>query len=309
MDSEILFRVLLLQDYNTRLVLTSTLLLGLSSGLIGTFLLLRRRALMGDALSHACLPGLAVAFLLLVALGGDGRSLPFLFLGALVFGLLGTGTVLLIRNFTRVKDDAAMGIVLSVFFGAGVALLGLIQNLPQASAAGLGSFLYGKTAALLLEDFFLIVGLTLLSTVVCLLFRKELLLLCFDENFARSSGFHPPRLDALLMVLLALVTVVGMQAVGLILILAFLIIPAAAARFWSDDVRFLLALSAGIGALSGYLGATLSALTPNLPAGAVIVLTATAFFLISFVFGSRRGLWWQWQHRHFSLRAPKEEVS
>ena len=153
-----ILNVLLLRDYNTRLVVLSTAMLGLAAGLIGTFLFLRKRALVGDALSHAMLPGIAIAFIVMVLMGGDGKSLAGLLAGAALFGMLGVGCVLLIRNLTRLKDDAALGIVLSVFFGLGVALLGLVQDMPQGSAAGLQSCIYGKTASIVRSDRLLIAG-------------------------------------------------------------------------------------------------------------------------------------------------------
>ncbi|MFP4541258.1 MAG: iron chelate uptake ABC transporter family permease subunit [Opitutales bacterium] len=287
---ELLWRVLTLQDYNTRLVILSTATLGIAAGLVGSFLLLRKRSLMGDALSHACLPGIGLAFLLAVALGNEGKDLVTLLVGATVTGVIGVLMVLMVRNTTRIKDDAAMGIVLSVFFGGGVAILGMVQNLPGASAAGLESFIYGKTASMILQDFFLLVGVALVALLASVVLLKEFTLLCFDEGFGRSQGWPVGGLDVLLLALVAAVTVVGLQAVGLILIIAFLITPAAAARFWTHDLRRMLLLAAAIGGLSGWLGAALSALLPRLPAGAVIVLVAAAIFLFSMVFGRSRGV-------------------
>jgi manganese/zinc/iron transport system permease protein len=285
-----IMRVITLRDYNTRLVVFSTSLLGLASGWVGTFLLLRKRALMGDALSHACLPGIAIAFMLMVLLGDSGKSLAGLLAGATISGLLGVAAILTIRHTTRIKDDAAMGIILSVFFGLGVVLLGMVQQMPGASAAGLEGFIYGKTASMVKSDFHLLVGLSLLSGSVCLLLAKEFTLLCFDEGFGRATGWPITRLDVILLALVAAVTVVGLQAVGLILIIAFLIIPAAAARFWTDNLLHMLLLAGGIGAISGWLGSSISALAPRLPAGAIIVLVTALIFIVSMSFGARSGL-------------------
>jgi manganese/zinc/iron transport system permease protein len=287
--SEIL-DVLLLRNYNTRLVVVCTLLLGCASGLMGGFLLLRKRSLMGDTLSHATLPGVCLAFFISVLLGGQGKSLPLLLLGATLSGLLGCATVLFIRNRSRIKDDAAMGIVLSVFFGAGVALLTMVTKMPDGAAAGLESFIYGKTASMILSDFRLLVGVTGSVLLLSTLLFKEFRLLCFDETYASAQGWPVKRLDGLLLGLVTAVTVVGLQAVGLILIIAFLITPAAAARFWTDRLDQMLFLSALIGGVSGWLGASLSALTPNMPAGALIVLVAALFFLFSMFFGFERGV-------------------
>ncbi len=285
-----IWNVLFLRDYNTRLVVICTMLLGCACGLMGGFLLLRKRSLMGDTLSHATLPGVGLSFMLAVALGGDGKSLPILLAGAAITGVIGCAAVLFIREQTRIKDDAAMGIVLSVFFGAGVAILGVIQTMPEGSAAGLESFIYGKTASMVMSDFQILVLVTICVITCSLLLFKEFRLLCFDENFAAALGWPVKFLDILLLALITAVTVAGLQAVGLILIIAFLITPAAAARFWTNQLDRMLVLSALIGAASGWLGASLSAFIPRLPAGAVIVLVAALFFVVSMLIGTERGV-------------------
>ena len=285
-----LFRVVTLQDYNTRVVVIGTTLLGLAAGLVGTFLLLRKRALLSDAISHATLPGIALAFILMSIVLGNGKQLLGLIAGAAVFAVLGTASVMFIPKYTRLKDDAALGIVLSVFFGLGIALMGLATRMETGNAAGLSSFIYGKTASMLFFDAMLIALTALASTIFCILFFKEFALLCFDADYGATQGWPVTRLDFLLMSLVVVVTVIGLQAVGLILVVALLIIPAAAARFWTFNLRHMLWLSGVIGALSGMFGSSISALMANLPAGAVIVLTASTFFLISMVFGSARGI-------------------
>jgi len=285
-----IWNVFLLRDYNTRLVVICTVLLGCACGLMGGFLLLRKRSLMGDTLSHATLPGVGLSFILAVALGGDGKSLPILLVGAAITGVIGCAAVLFIREQTRIKDDAAMGIVLSVFFGAGIAILGAIQTMPEGSAAGLESFIYGKTASMVMSDFQILVFVTTCVITCSLLLFKELRLLCFDETFAAALGWPVKFLDILLLALITAVTVAGLQAVGLILIIAFLITPAAAARFWTHQLDRMLVISALIGGASGWLGASLSAFIPRLPAGAVIVLVAALFFVVSLLIGTERGV-------------------
>jgi manganese/zinc/iron transport system permease protein len=300
-DFSEIFDVLLLRNYNTRLVVICTFLLGSACGLMGSFLLLRRRSLMGDTLSHATLPGVCIAFFLGVLLGGDGKSLPFLLFGATVTGLLGCVAVLFIRNHSRIKDDTAMGIVLSVFFGAGVVLLTMITKMPQGAAAGLESFIYGKTASMVYSDFKLLVTVTACVLLVTVLLFKEFRLLCFDEAYAAVQGWPTKWLDVVLLALVTTVTVAGLQSVGLILIIAFLIIPAAAARFWTDHLDRMLLGSALIGGVSGWMGASVSALIPDMPAGALIVLVAAGFFVLSLLFGSKRGVLVGW-FRQLSLR-------
>lgn len=245
---------------------------------------------MGDTLSHATLPGVGIAFMVSVAFGLEGKSLPVLLLGATLSGVLGCWAVLFIRNHSRIRDDAAMGIVLSVFFGAGVAVLAVAQTMPEGSAAGLESFIYGKTASMVQGDFQLLIAVTGCVLFLSLLFFKEFRLLCFDENFAAAQGWPVRWLDVLLLGLVTLVTVAGLQAVGLILIIAFLITPAAAARFWSERLDHILILSAAIGAISGWLGASISAFFPKMPAGALIVLVAAVCFSFSMLLGKERGV-------------------
>ena len=289
MGSEFI-KLVTLADYNTRVVIAGTMLLGLASGIIGSFMLLRKRSLMGDAVSHATLPGIAIAFMVMVGFGGDGKSLAGLLLGALIAGLLGMGVVLLIRGTTRLKEDAALGIVLSVFFGFGVAVLGVIQTLPEGSAAGLSRFIYGKTASMLRSDAELIAVFAAVIALTCTLLFKEFTILCFDQGFTASQGWPVALLDTLMMGMVVVITVIGLQAVGIILVIAMLIIPPAAARFWTDHLVKMVIASALIGAISGLLGAALSALLPKLPAGAIIVLVASAVFFVSMVVGPARGI-------------------
>lgn len=283
-------RVLLMQDYNTRVVIFGTAMLGCAAGVVGCFTLLRKRALMGDALSHATLPGIAIAFITANAMGWQERSLPWLLLGATVSGLVGVAAILAIRRLTHLKEDTALGIVLSVFFGCGIALLGVIQQMQTGHAAGLESFILGKTASMGANDAKLIVAAALIAIVICVLLFKELKLLCFDDGFAGSQGFNVLALDLVLMATVVLISIVGLQAVGLILMIALLIVPAAAARFWTEQMWEMLLIAALLGLVSGIVGAVASALLPRLPSGAMIVLTCAAFFLISMVFGMGSGL-------------------
>lgn len=289
-------RVFLLRDYNTRVVILGTTLLGCAAGIVGSFTLLRKRALMGDALSHATLPGIGLAFILATYFGGNGKSLPILLLGATITGLIGVVAILAIRNLTRLKEDTALGAVLSVFFGAGVALLGISQQMG-GNAAGLEGFIYGKTASLAATDALLIAAAAGVSIGACLLLFKEFKLLCFDELFAGSRGFPVVRLDLALMALVVIITIVGLQAVGLILMIALLIIPAAAARFWTEKMWKMVLISGGLGAAGGMVGAGMSGLFSKLPSGAMIVLVCTAFFLFSMLLGSQRGVVIRWLRR------------
>ena len=282
--------VIFLKNYNTRLVILSTSLLGMVSGLVGSFLLLRKRSLMGDAISHATLPGVGIAFAIMVGLGFSGKALGGLWLGAIISGILGVVTMLLIVRTTRLQDDVAMGLVLSIFFGAGIAILSSVQKLPQGSSAGLEDYIYGKTASIIYSDFLSILVTSILGGLICLALLKEFTLLCFDENFGKTQGWPMLKLDILLLGLVTIVTVAGLQSVGLILMIALFIIPAAAARFWAKGLRSMILLASAIGLISGWTGGGLSALFYKLPAGAVIVLVAATFFLISMFFAPARGI-------------------
>ncbi|CAO3441452.1 Manganese ABC transporter, inner membrane permease protein SitC [Azospirillum argentinense] len=284
-------RILTFQSgFNSAVVVAGTAALGLAGGTVGTFLLLRRRALVSDALSHATLPGIAVAFLVGAALGLPERSLPLLLAGAVASGVVGLLTVQALSRFTRLTEDSAIGAVLSVFFGLGVVLLSVIQNLELGGQAGLKTFILGQTAAMAQGEAIAIGLLAAGAALAVALLFKELRVLAFDPGFAAVQGWPVGALDLALMGLATLVTVIGLQTVGLILVVALLIIPPAAARFWTDRLPALTVAAAVIGALSGWLGATLSALLPKLPAGAVIVLVAGGFFLLSFLFAPARGL-------------------
>ncbi len=280
----------LLTSHNSRVVLAGVSLLGAAAGLVGVFLLLRRRALMADATSHATLPGVALAFLLQPLLGLPAKHLPGLLVGALLAGLAGMALIQGIRRLGRLQEDAAMGIVLSVFYGFGICLLGLIQNLRGGSSAGLKTFIFGKTASMLASDASLIAATALLVLLLAGLLFKEFTLLCFDESFAASQGWPIARLDTLLMGTVVVVTVIGLQAVGLILMIALLVVPPAAARFWSDRLATTLALSGFFGAAGALGGAMASALFPTAPAGALIVLGQGLFFLAGLLFGAKRGV-------------------
>ncbi|WP_119680056.1 metal ABC transporter permease [Indioceanicola profundi] len=276
--------------YNTLVVLFGATALGVAAGVVGCFMLLRKRSLVSDALSHATLPGLAGAFIVGALLGVEGRSLPLLLAGAAISGWLGVVAVQAITRHTRLAEDAAIGAVLSVFFGIGVVLLSVVQALPTGGAAGIESFIFGQTAGMRASE---AIGLGLLAlaavAAVAILF-KELRLVAFDEQFARVQGWPAGRIDLALMALVTLVTVVGLQTVGLILIIAMLITPPAAARFWSDSLPVMLAVAGTVGGLSGLIGAWLSASYADLPAGAVIVLVATLLFFLSLLLGPARGL-------------------
>ncbi len=283
--SHLLIRALTLRDHRTRVVVIGTTLLGIAAGVIGTFAYLRKRAMMGDALSHATLPGVAGAFMIM-----GTKNLPVLLTGAAATGVLGVLCVAGLRRIPRIKEDAAIGIVLSVFFGIGMVLMSLVQEMNTGQEAGLNTFIYGKAAALLVQDAQIIGGVTLLVLLGAVLLFKEFRAVCFDSSFAASQGISPTWVDFLMMGLVVLTTVVGLQAVGLILVVALLIIPSAAARFWTDHLVVMTLLAGLIGAVSGWIGSTISASAPRLPTGAIIVIVAGCLFFGSMLFAPHRGV-------------------
>ncbi|MCE9525674.1 MAG: metal ABC transporter permease [Planctomycetales bacterium] len=271
--------------YNTIVVLLGVSILGAGAGLVGSFAVLRKRALTGDAVAHAALPGVCVAFLIL----GE-RNLTFMLLGALASGVLGIVIISALCRWTRVREDAAIGIVLSLFPGLGFALSRIIQNVvTSGSKAGLESFILGKTAGMTRPDVYLILAASLFCLTVVLVLYKEFKVVAFDTGFAQSLGWPVYWLDLLLMSLIAVAVVIGLPAVGIIMMAALLILPGAAARFWTDSLSWLLFVAGAFGLITGLVGTVFSALFAMLPAGPIIVLTGSIIFLASMLFGIRRG--------------------
>jgi manganese/zinc/iron transport system permease protein len=277
-----------LLGYTFRNVLLGSSLLGLVGGVLGSFALLRRQSLLGDALAHAALPGVCIAFLVT----GE-KSAGVLLAGALGTGIAGALLVMLIVRGTRlIKEDSAIGIVLSVFFAVGIVLITLIQRLPSGNQSGLDKYLFGQAATLVTDDLrvMAIFGAGVLAAVA--LFYKEFKILSFDRAFGASLGLPMRGLEVLLTVLLVVVVVSGLQTVGVVLMVATLVTPAAAARQWTDRLGAMVLLSAVIGALSGAGGTLLSVATRDTPPGPTIVLVSSAVLVVSLLLAPRRGLLW-----------------
>lgn len=294
--------------YNTAIVAIGAVLLGWAGGTVGTFLLLRQRSLVSDALSHATLPGVGVAFLVMAWSGGSGRFLPGLLIGAAISAMLGLAGVEWLTRRTRLQSDAAIGAVLSSFFGLGVVLLTVIQSLGIGRQAGIGSFLLGSTSGMLRNEAITLAVLALGVAFLVFVLRRQLTLVCFDETFARTSGIDIRRTDLLLMLLVMAVTVTGLRVVGLILVVALLIIPPVAARFWTDKTNTMVVVSGVVGGISGFIGTALSASVPNFPAGPVIVLVAACLFVFSLLFAPARGVFYGlYRSRTFSRKVHRRQ--
>jgi manganese/zinc/iron transport system permease protein len=260
-------------------------LLGGVAGALGVFAVLRRESLIGDVMSHAALPGIVLAFLIT-----GSRELPPLLLGAALSAGIGALLAVQIPRRSRIKPDAALGLVLSVFFGIGIVGLTVAQQRPTAAQAGLDRFLFGQAATMLRRDVAAIALAALLVLAFLLLLWKEWKLLAFDPVFARACGLPVGALEALLAALMVLTVAIGLPAVGVVLMSALLVAPAAAARQWTDRLERMVVLAGGFGALSGSLGTLMSAGAGQLPTGPLIVLMACGMALLSLLIAPRRGI-------------------
>jgi manganese/zinc/iron transport system permease protein len=272
-------------DPNIRYVVLGSVLLTASSAIVGTFTFLNKRSLIGDAIAHAVLPGICLGFMV------AGTKNPIvLIIGAFITGWLSLVVVEYISRKTRIKEDTAIGLVLSVFFGIGILMLTVIQKSGNASQSGLDHFLFGKAAALVGSDLyaFLIVA-SILLVVVYIMF-KEFALLAFDKAYARSIGYPVRTLELILTSLIVLAVVIGIQAVGVVLMAAILITPAAAARFWTDKITVMVLLASAFGAFSGLSGAYISFVAPAMPTGPWIVIVISTIAFISFFLAPKRGV-------------------
>ena len=276
--------------YNTGVVMAGAAALGAAAGGVGAFLLLRARAMAVDAVGHATLPGVVLAFIAAGVLGAEGRALPVLLAGAALTGILGMIAVEALTRSTRLAPDAAIAIALSVFYAVGIVLLSWVQTLPAGSQGGLESFILGQAAALSAAEAAGLGIAALLALGLLLVLFRPLGLLCFDEEHARAGGWPAARLDAALLGLGVLVTVLGLQTVGLVLVVALLILPAVAARFWSERLAGIFWLSIGFGAGGAFLGAGASSVWSHAPTGASIVLALGLLFAASLLAAPRRGI-------------------
>jgi manganese/zinc/iron transport system permease protein len=270
--------------YNTAVVAAGVAAVGCAAGVVGSLALLRRRPLVGDAAAHATLAGVAAAFLLT-----GRRDLPVLLAGALVAAVAGLGCLVLVRRFTRTRDDAATALVIGGGFGLGVALVSGITARGIPGGGGLEHFLLGHAAALTAGDCLALAAVSMAAVAVVVLALKEFTLVAFDAAFAAATGWPVMLLDQALVTLVAVVVVVGLPAAGAVLVTALIVIPPVAARQWTDRVGTLVALAGGIGAAAALVGVAVTSVLPGVPTGPVIVLAAAAACLVSILAAPRRG--------------------
>ncbi|MDX1326705.1 MAG: metal ABC transporter permease [Arenibacter sp.] len=287
---------LVFTDYTLRTITLGTAILGIVCGMLGSFAVLRKQSLLGDAISHAALPGIVIAFLVTGA-----KNSNMLLIGALVSGLVGTFWISGIVKKTHLKSDTALGLILSLFFGFGMLLLTFVQKMPNAQQAGLDKYLFGQAATLVESDVWLMAIVMGVSLLVLLLFWKEFKVQHFDPDYSKSLGFNTRFLDVIMTTLIVLAIVIGLQTVGVVLMSAMLLAPAAAARQWTNKLGIMIFLAAIFGALSGIFGTAISATSNNLSTGPLIVLVAAVFVVISFVFAPVRGLLFR-EIRHWKNR-------
>jgi len=290
------------QEPSVRYALLGSIFLGITCGLLGSFIVVRKMALFGDTLSHALLPGVALGFL-----WNMSKDPIAIFVGATLAGLLGSIVVHLIKQTTRLKEDTALGLVLASFFAVGVCLVTMIQRLPTGNKSGIDKFLFGQAAAIGADDIKLMAIITALAVAAITIFYKELLVTSFDSGFARVAGFPAQAIHYGLMLLLAFAVVIALQAVGVVLVSAMLITPAAAAYLLTDRMSRMLMLASAFGMAAGALGAFVSFLGPGLPTGPFMVLAASVVFALAFLFGPRHGVVMRWWRQHSRSRRMQRE--
>lgn len=290
-------------DFTYFIVVGGTSILGLVSGALGSFAVLRKQSLLGDAIAHAALPGITLAFLLTL-----DKSPVILLLGAIISGWVATFLMSLVSEYTSLKKDAILGIILSVFFGFGVVLLTFIQRLPSSSKSGLDKYLFGNASSLLKEDIVVMSLLGLFVLILTLVFWKEFKLISFDRDYASSLGFSAKKLDILLTNIIVMAIVIGLQTVGVVLMSAMVIAPAVAARQWTDKLGVMVVVSAIFGAFSGVLGASLSSSITKLPTGPTIVVVISTIVVVSLLIAPNRGLIWAGVRQYLNRARIQKEM-
>lgn len=276
------------QNYTMLVVIAGTMFLGLASGAIGTISTLRKQALIGDALSHATLPGVVLAFILV-----GHKSISILLLGAFVSSIFAMMLLTLIKKYSKIKIDAIMALILSSFFGIGQVFLVYVQRTGDAAQAGLNKFIFGQAATMITVDAIIVSIVAFFVLAMIFLFWKAIKLYIFNQEHYQSLGFSPKLMNTLLSILVVIVVVIGIRMVGVILMSALLIIPGVASRQWSNKLSVNVSLAAFFGMISGLFGTYFSANQANLPTGPVVVLFLSVIMIVSLFFAPKRGLLFQ----------------
>jgi len=270
-------------DYTFYKIFIGTSLIGITTGILGCFTLLNRQSLLGDTIAHATLPGLTGIFLAI-----HYQSYTLLLFGAGLSGLFGAWCVNLITSTTSLKKDAALGIILSTFFGLGIIFLTIIQKLPDAHQAGIDKFLFGQATTLLYHDIFILSVTTIIVITTVIFLWKELTIISFDQAYAQSIGMPVTIIHTILTILIVLTVIIGLQTVGLILISSFLIAPALAARQWTSLLKTTIILSIIFSLIATTIGTYISCIAPHVPTGPTIVIISTTITLLSIIISPQR---------------------
>lgn len=290
-------RFVSLRDPSVQIALIGVGLLGVCCGLLGSFMVVRQRALFGDTLSHAVLPGVVIGFL-----WNMEKDPVALFIGAVVSGFIGLYIIMILKRTTILKEDSLMGLVLTGFYALGICLLTMIQNMNIGNQSGLDKYLFGQASSLSWNDIKLMGGVTLVSIGVIWFFYKELLMSSFDAEFAYSTGLNRYLVNDVLMLLVASAIVISIKAVGIVLVSAMLIIPASTAVLLANSLHRVIFISVGVGLVSAILGAFLSFMAHNLPTGPFMVISGAVIWTLVFLFAPGNGVVTRWLgHRGKSL--------
>jgi manganese/zinc/iron transport system permease protein len=285
------------QDPSIAWVVLGITLLGIGSAYVGTFSFLDKKALLGDAISHAVLPGICLGFVL------AGEKNPvYIVTGAFLSGGLATFMSSWLKKNTKLSEDTIIATILSVFFGFGIVLLTALQKSGNPEIAGLNSFIFGNAIGISESDLMLYGGLSLVIILVLTFMLKEFRLMVFDPEYGKAIGFPMKTISFLFNVLMILAVVIGIQAIGVVLMAALLITPGAAARFWTDRLHPLLILAAFFSVLSGILGTYVSFVLPQMPTGPWVVVFLSLFALISFLISPKSGILFRFFARRKYLR-------
>ena len=294
----------ILQSYTTQMVLLGTALLGLASGIAGTFAVLRKESLIGDGLSHAALPGVVIAFLLTGI-----KDIEVLITGAALSSITAAWLITITVENSKIKFDGALATILSAFFGLGMVLLTYVQSLNDAGQAGLSKFIFGQAATILARDVYITSAAALIIIVLTALFWKELKLISFDVEYAKTLQIPVTFTLILYRSLLIMTIIIGIQSVGAILISSLLIAPAVGARQWTNKLGTMCILAGFFGMISAIGGTIWSTSVPKLPTGPAIIVILSILVLLSLIFAPNRGMLWQLRKNRQSKRALLSETA
>ncbi len=294
----------ILQSYTTQMVLLGTALLGLASGIAGTFAVLRKESLIGDGLSHAALPGVVIAFLLTGI-----KDIEVLITGAALSSIAAAWLITITVENSKIKFDGALATILSAFFGLGMVLLTYLQSLNNAGQAGLSKFIFGQAATILARDVYITSAAALIIIVLTALFWKELKLISFDVEYAKTLQIPVTFTLILYRSLLIMTIIIGIQSVGAILISSLLIAPAVGARQWTNKLGTMCILAGFFGMVSAIGGTIWSTSVQKLPTGPAIIVILSVIVLLSLIFAPNRGILWQIRKNRQSKRALLSETA